>query len=156
MRLIYPQNEAQNEALRDWLADRYPHVVGDHYRCIGIANDDNALVGAVIYFDYRHPSIEIGIVCEDTRWIWQRPLMLEVLAYPFVDLGCLRITARTPSAKLADLLSYLGFEREGTIRCGARDGGDVGLYGLLRKDLKCDTLRRGRNTVGTTLKAATS
>lgn len=113
--------------------------------------DDQELVGVVVYHTFRPPGIEIALACDDPRWALHRRLAFEVFAHPFVHLGCKRITAQIPDSnpRLQTLVEWLGFQREGTIRDGATDG-DMGLYGLLRSDLRWeDSSRRERNINGT-------
>ena len=58
-----------------------------------------------------------------------------MLRYPFVQLGCARLTAVTPAQNRAAraFLARLGFRQEG-VHPDALPGGDAVSYGLLARD----------------------
>ena len=153
-RLVYCDDE-QNTRLGAWLAERM-RVASTAYWTAAIMRDDE-LVGGVIYHSYRPPSLEMGVFCSDPRWILSRRGIMDALAYPFLQLKCQRITATVSdkNPRLQTLLELMGFEREGTIRYGEPDGSSVGLFGLLKRDLKWASLRHAQNTSGMTLSVAT-
>ena len=74
---------------------------------IGVANNDNVLVGGFYYHDYDPDAgvIEISLASTDKRW-WTRSVLYGLLKYPFYDLGCQMIGSRT-SAKDKALLRQL-------------------------------------------------
>ena len=154
-KLIYP-NDEQNVRLRNWFAERMGGAPELYQQLLAIMRDEE-LVGAVAFFSYRHPSIEMGLFCVDPAWSLHRRLIVEVMTYPFDQLGCERITALVSdkNTRLQRLLEIIGFEREGTVRRGAEDGSDIGLYGILKRDWLCLS-QREPNTSGTMRQAITS
>jgi RimJ/RimL family protein N-acetyltransferase len=79
---------------------------------IGVVDDLNAIVGAVIFNDYTGCNIEFTAV---GRHAWTREIMQAIYAYPFHQLGVLRVTARTQrsNARVRRILPKLGFVFEG-------------------------------------------
>ena len=135
MRLVYPSPE-QNKQLAILAANRLGAVDFGPCQCLAFMDKDK-LVGVVVYFSYRHPSIEAAIFCDDPRWALNRDMIAEVIAYPFVQLGCKRITALVDkhNKRSRKMVRRLGFVEEGKLRQGA-DKGDVFIYGLLPNEYR--------------------
>ncbi|MGB8489126.1 MAG: hypothetical protein WCD67_22890, partial [Xanthobacteraceae bacterium] len=62
---------------------------------IGVARGGE-VVAAAIYNNYRPPNIEITFVTSSPRWA-SKEAIRAMLRYPFVQLGCARLTAVTPA-----------------------------------------------------------
>lgn len=117
-----------------WAAQKLGRPVGGAYpRTIGIMRRGE-LVAAVIYSDYKHPDIHASIVSTTPAWCTRRALR-HILRYPFVQLGCKRVTAVTEATNhpAREFLCRLGFRQEG-IHPDARPTGDAVSYGLLARD----------------------
>lgn len=109
------------------------------FRAIGLKADGVLQVGAV-YDNWRPfiPEIEITLAVQEDR-----PLCLEaakmawraILAYPFLDLGCRRLTARTAVSndRCLAMLTTMGFRLEGLLRHGAGTE-DAAMWGLYRDE----------------------
>lgn len=113
--------------------------------------DGDKIVGALAYFNYRWPNIEVAFLCEDYRWALNRDGIVEAFMYPFVQLKCHRVTAVVERKnKIArKMVQRLGFKEEGMLR-KAGPNGDMFIYGLLPEDLQL------RKYNGTTTNAAAS
>ena len=136
MRIAYP-DEKQNKLLAQWASTRMDDVPKDGYQCIGIL-DEHDIRGVVMFQNFRWPNIEMGLICEDIRWIMNRALILEVMAYPFENLKCSRVTAliRRDNKRSRKLAKGMGFVEEGRLRKASKDGVDVFLYGLLADEFR--------------------
>jgi RimJ/RimL family protein N-acetyltransferase len=89
---------------------------------------------SAIYNNYRPPNIEITFVTSSPRWA-SKEAIRAMLRYPFVQLGCARLTAVTPAQNrpARAFLARLGFRQEG-VHPDALPGGDAVSYGLLARD----------------------
>ena len=122
-----------DRALTRWAGARLG--IDDFRPCttIGVAHQGE-IVAAAIYNNYRPPNIEITFVTSSPRWA-SRGAIRAIMRYPFVQLGCKRLTAVTPArnAGARAFLRRLGFRQEG-IHPDALPDGDAVSYGLLAKD----------------------
>lgn len=123
-----------------WVGEHVQPRITEFGLCvtIGVATAENVLMAGVVYNNYRHPNIEVTFAVEDNHWA-SREAISCILRYPFVQLGCLRITAFTAAGNdraRAFLTSKLiGFKQEGYHPNGfATD--DAVSYGLLRRDCR--------------------
>lgn len=94
------------------------------------------LVGVVIYNSWRGRSIE-------THWAGERGWLTrahlrEIFAYPFLELGCLRISGviRRDNRTARAAAEKIGFKLEGVARKGYADGSDAMLYGITNTDCR--------------------
>ena len=135
MRVVYPSPE-QNDKLAILIANRLEANDFQPCQCLAMMDGDK-LAGVVVYFCYRHPSIEIAIFADDPRWVTNRDMVGEILAYPFVQLGCKRVTAMVDrhNKRSRKMVKGLGFVEEGKLRKAA-DKGDVFIYGLLPNEYR--------------------
>lgn len=95
---------------------------------------------------FAHAAGEHG-----SRWL-TRQLMLLAVLYPFKQLGVERITAWVEASNIASrrLVEHIGFTEETRLAGAARDGGNVIIYVLWRKDcrfLEADYVKRCGNTL---------
>ena len=60
---------------------------------IGIARE-GVILAAAIYNNYRPPNVEVTFVTASPRWA-SKGAIRAMLRYPFVQLGCKRLTAIT-------------------------------------------------------------
>lgn len=147
MRLVL----GHDAAVSQWVASRLPHSIawGEH-RAIGVARDNGALVFGVVYHHYEPAYGECEIGAAGERVMWTRRLLQALLAVPFVELGCRRVTAIIGHDNTAgnDLLRRLGFKREGCIRHRFAHKQHGAIYGLTRSefDALCARLSRARET----------
>ena len=104
---------------------------------IGVVNANEQPVAGVVFHDYQPHlrSVQISCAAETPRWLTKKLAGL-IMAYPFSQLGCTRVTAITPSGTKASASRFLerfGFVREGVIRKGLGDS-DAVIWGMLDTD----------------------
>lgn len=123
----------QDQALKRWAGEILGVSDFGPSRTIGVWRQGR-IVAVVVYHQFRYPSIEASIASIDPRWA-SRSVIREILRYPFVTLGCKRITAITEATnqRARAFLCRLGFHEEG-IHPDTFETGDAVSYGLLRKD----------------------
>lgn len=111
----------------------------DFGSAIGIGQyKDGKIIAGVVYNLYNGPSICMHVASEPgTRWL-TRDFLFRVFAYPFIQLGCNRVTGlvRTDNMEARRFDEHLGFKQEGVIRKGASDGTDMILYGMLLEECR--------------------
>jgi RimJ/RimL family protein N-acetyltransferase len=100
---------------------------------IGVVRNGQ-IVAAALFSNYQPPTIEITFVTTTPRWA-SREMISGILSYPFLQLGCKRITAITEECNgtARAFVERLGFRQEG-VHPDAFPSGAAISYGLLRKD----------------------
>lgn len=139
VRVVIP-NEEHNKMLARLMQKRLGGGLSESQN-FAVMNDER-LVGVVSYFNFRWPSVEIGFYFDDYRWALNRTGILEIFAYPFVQLKCQRVTALIDkkNVRARKMVQRLGFKEEGKLR-KASDRGDMFIYGLLPDELR---IKHGR------------
>lgn len=94
------------------------------------------ILGVVIFSRFTTGNCEITVASSTPHFITKR-FAYAVALYPFVQLGCRRVTAfiAVDNAKSLSLAQQLGFRIEGTVREWFPDS-DAYILGLLREDCK--------------------
>jgi RimJ/RimL family protein N-acetyltransferase len=123
-----------------WVAARIPQMEGPGdfgpYVAIGVESEAGRPLGGVVFSNFlpRYGSIEASFASDHPRWL-TRPLIRQIMSYPFGQLGCARITAVTPRRARAArrFLDAFGFRREGLVRKGFGTD-DAVISGLLRRE----------------------
>lgn len=110
-------------------------------RALGVIRGGK-LIGGVVFHSYKGHDIEMSAVMDDPRWA--RPgVMMRLFSYPFIQLGCARMTtitgASNTAARRAD--EHMGFVQEGVHPKGWDGVEDAVSYGMLREN--CRWLRVG-------------
>nr|DAF30653.1 MAG TPA: acetyltransferase [Caudoviricetes sp.] len=95
------------------------------------------LVAGVVFNMYTGTGICMHVAAEGKDWM-SREFLRATFRYPFVQLGCRRVTGlvRTDNLAAQKFDEHLGFKREGLIREGDDDGCDLILYGMLAKECR--------------------
>lgn len=122
-------------ALTRWAGDRLGIADFGPAYAIGVLRGWE-LVAAAVFHQYRHPNIEISFVTSTRHWA--TPQVIQgIFRYPFVTLGCKRLTAITEATNrpARAFLCRLGFREEGH-HPDVFLNGDAVSYGLLRKDAR--------------------
>jgi len=98
-----------------------------------IGNDK--IKGAVLYINYRGPSIEMACAGEP-GWLTKSHIA-QFFAYPFLVLKCRRITSivHRKNKVARSMNERLGFKLEGVCKHGFDDG-DACIYGMVRAHCK--------------------
>jgi RimJ/RimL family protein N-acetyltransferase len=126
----------QPDTVSAWVASHIPHV--DRFAnmaAIGVERD-GALIGGVVYHEYRGNDIQLSCAATTRRWL-SEGVLRALFAYPFITLQCERITSFTPSRNTHTrrFLEKLGFIEEGNMRHGFA-GDDCIIYGMLKQECK--------------------
>ena len=136
MRLVF----GDDARVAAWVAGRIAWLPPEGFgpsAAIGVVGEDGRPLGGVVFSNYQrfYRSIDMSGAAASPRWLTRR-LISQILAYPFGQLDCLRITAVTPrkAASARRLLEKLGFKREGAARLGFGMHGTAIIYGLLQAD----------------------
>jgi RimJ/RimL family protein N-acetyltransferase len=107
-------------------------------KTLGILRD-GGLIGGIVFNNY-HPEIgDVMISAAFSTAQWARPRTLRrVFAYPFIDLGCKRLTDHVPrrNKPARAFAEKAGFRLEGVKKGGFDGRQDLILYGMLRKDCR--------------------
>ena len=84
---------------------------------IGIIDKSETLIAGVVYNNFYGRDIQATIASRNPGWASHRVLHA-IFAYPFIQLGCSRITAQTRSSNghARQFLLRLGFQQEGILR----------------------------------------
>ena len=104
-----------NDALAKWAAVRIwgeEGAFGPPYTTMGIY-DEETLVAVLVYHNYykRYGTIEMSGAADTPQWL-TRPVLWNIFAYPFLQLGCQMVTMRNDPADraLQRILKSIGFE----------------------------------------------
>lgn len=106
-----------------------------HDRCIARMKGER-LLGGVIYQGYTGASIEMHVAGFDPVWL-SRDLLWAVFAYPFIQLGCLKVIGRVKqsNSKALEFDLKLGFKEEARVRDVYPDG-DLFILTMRREDCR--------------------
>ena len=122
-----------DKAIAAWAGERLG--ISDWGPCsaIGVIRN-NSLAAAAVFHHYRHPDIEISFVTATRHWATPQTVRA-VFRYPFIQLGCKRITAITKATNqpARAFLCRIGFRQEG-VHPDVFENDDAISYGLLRRD----------------------
>lgn len=99
---------------------------------------DGSLVAGVLYEGYTGHNIWMHVAADQSKRWMTREYLRYCFHYPFNELGCGRVSgwveASNEAARRFD--EHLGFKEEARLKGAARDGGDVILYVMWRKDCR--------------------
>jgi RimJ/RimL family protein N-acetyltransferase len=100
---------------------------------IGIVRNGK-IVGAALYSNYEHPNIVGTFVTTSPNWA-SRQVIKEIFHYPFVQLGCKRVTGMIEenNATAREFFERLGFKQEARLEDWFTSGAGI-CYALFAKD----------------------
>jgi RimJ/RimL family protein N-acetyltransferase len=127
----------QPERVMQFVAARTGEDRYRDYTAIGLERDGE-LVAGVVYERHTGPNVMTHIASDGSR-TWITPAYLgAIFRYPFVQLGCTRVTSvvRSDNADSRRFVNHLGFAQEGVMRCADVDGCDLILYGMLKNECR--------------------
>ena len=117
------------------LLDMEPQEFGP-CRTFGVASGAT-LVAGVVYHDYRpqHGDCSISIAATSPRWAGRQTISY-LLQYPFLELGCRRVSTvvRSDNDRALDMNVRLGFCIEGVRRHFYAPGVDAIEWGMMREE----------------------
>lgn len=108
---------------------------GTEYEAIGHEQDGDLIAG-VVYNFYTGPTIAMHVAGVGGHWL-SRSYLRAAFAYPFVQLGCRRVTGYVPSTNVAArrFNERIGFQFESTMVGGWWDD-DIIVYRMLKDDCR--------------------
>jgi RimJ/RimL family protein N-acetyltransferase len=130
-----------DQMVAEFVMDRIPEVPRDtgfgKFVALGIVRD-NALVGGVVFHNYRGHDIEMSAASDDPRFLMGRDTLKTLFFYPFVTAGCTRMTTITSQAnkRARKIDEKLGFKLEGLIRRGWDGNKHAIVFGMLRSECR--------------------
>jgi hypothetical protein len=131
-RLIFDQPERVSQ----WVFERLPYSDdATAYAAIGIEDADGELILGALYNSFT--GFDIDMTVASSGVLWRYKWIIPLFRYPFVQLGCRRVSARCASRnhKSKAALLHLGFVLEGQLRDALPDD-DVLLFGMTRAECR--------------------
>ena len=127
------------DRLGNWALARITRVPswGEWFEAIGLERD-GVLAAVVVYTFWSGADIAMHVAAVPGRRWLTRGFLRAVFRYPFVQLGCRRVTGYVPALN-ADALrfdAHLGFRREGVMREALDNGEDVIVLGMLERECR--------------------
>jgi RimJ/RimL family protein N-acetyltransferase len=132
MRLVC---DRQDELL-EWAKKRMP-LLNIEGGAAAIGVEDGEIIAVAVFDRYRGHDIEISFAADSPRWA-RRGVIRGILHYPFVQLGCVRLTTITAenNTRARRLDEGLGFVLEGVHPNGLAPGVTAVSYGMQRSECK--------------------
>lgn len=131
-RFVYTNHQRVN----GWVSARIPGAgFSWHDVAIGV-EQDGELIAGVVYTHYCGTDIRMHVAGEG-RWL-NREGLFRFFAYPFLQLGCRRVSGlvRSDNLKAQRFDEKLGFVREGLLRDADEDGCDLIVYGMTKAECR--------------------
>jgi len=99
---------------------------------------DGELIGAIMYENFSGTNVWMHVAgVAGKQWI-NRLLLKAAFKYPFVQLGCNRVSGWVDASNLKArrLDEHLGFKQEAILEGAAKDGGDVIIYRMKKEECR--------------------
>lgn len=131
--LIY----GQEDRLLPWAQDRIGVAFRRDAYTLGLEKGGE-LVAVVVFDNFSECDCNMHIASDGTKSWMNKSLLLAAFAYPFAQLGLLRLTGMVP-ADNADALAFdenIGFVREGYHPKAGPGGKDLISLGLMRENCR--------------------
>ena len=127
----------QRDRCAEWARARIPHVPSWGEWCEAIGLEDDGLLAVVVYNLYSGSDIAMHIAAVPGRRWMTREFLRVAFRYPFVQLGCRRVSGYVPASNTdaQRFDEHLGFVREGLMRHALPDD-DIIVYGMLREEAR--------------------
>lgn len=99
---------------------------------------DGVEIAAVIFDDFNGNNVFMHCAAEPGRKWLNRHFLHEAFKHPFVTLGANRITLWIEKVNIDSrrFAQHLGFVHETTLEGAAKDGGDVAIYRMFRRECR--------------------
>jgi L-amino acid N-acyltransferase YncA len=134
MNLVFEPRELMMQWAIAKIPGGTPMKQSQDWQVIGLA-DETRLRCVALYHDFRDNSIEMSIAADTPKWA-SRGNIRAFLHYPFCQLGVghVRAVIRVDNKRSRKMVERLGFKLEGVLRHAAKDGKNLILYGMIRKE----------------------
>lgn len=135
MRLVFQPREYLMRWAMERIHGAIPLRLDSDWQVIGLIDDHEDVKCVCVYHDYREKSMEMTIAADTPKWA-TRGNIRAFLHYPFCQQGVnhVRAVVHCKNHRSRRLVSGLGFKLEGVLRHAAKDGKNLMLYGMVRKD----------------------
>lgn len=120
-----------------WVSKRVPRPFDPKnlgpYHAIGVEDAQGSPLAGFVYTRFKGHDVEITGASTSPRWA-QRGVICALLHYPFIQMGCVRVTMFTAkrNKRARRVIRRLGFVEEGTHPLAFDGTNDAVSYGLLR------------------------
>lgn len=106
-------------------------------KALGVVHHGN-LVAGVIYERFNGVHMEVAITARTGSPWASRQALKHLFGYPFVQMGCVAISALVPMSNLAslNLATKLGFEPEAYVKYAAPDGSPMVVLKMFRENCR--------------------
>jgi RimJ/RimL family protein N-acetyltransferase len=147
-----------DDRMLDWIAARIPGVNPDNWRgfarAVGVAVKGEIVAGMAVG-GWERGNIEISFAADNARWA-TRDTIKRLMAWPFVQLDCHRVTCRCAASneRAIRFCRGIGFKDEGLMKLGWSPTEDCVLLGLLRSEAPEWMIERPHDTLAATLEIA--
>jgi len=133
-KVVYGEDERVLQWMEARIDERYSRTDSVAFAM----EEDGEIIGAVAYNMYTIASVSMHVVALPGKYWLTKDFLWRCFAYPFVQLGCKRVTAlvREDNLYAQKFDENLGFKREGLIRQGCTDGSNLILYGMLKDECR--------------------
>ena len=127
----------ERDRCAEWARQRIAHVPSWGEWCEAIGLEDDGLLAVVVYNLYSGSDIAMHIAAVPGRRWMTREFLRVAFRYPFVQLGCRRVSGYVPASNTdaQRFDEHLGFVREGLMRHALPDD-DIIVYGMLREEAR--------------------
>ena len=100
--------------------------------CIGIQNEAGEIEGGCVFTGYDGVGVVLHSAGSSPAWL-NRTFLRVVFSYPFIQLGCRRLTTlvREDNEHAQKIALKAGFKYEGLLRGAEPDGCGLLVYGML-------------------------
>jgi RimJ/RimL family protein N-acetyltransferase len=131
-RIVY----GEDERVAAWVAERAGQTRVVAPAAIGLERDGRLIAGVSATEHWPGADLNVNIAAEPGSAWASRRFLRALFAYPFVQLGVPRVTARVLEGNAAShaLCKRLGFQLEGVMRRATPGGDNVWIYGMLRDE----------------------
>lgn len=100
-------------------------------RAVGIADQQNRLIGGIVMTEFRGHDAELSIYCDTPNALTPK-MLRELCSWAFEGQNMKRLTASVSkkNKRSRRFVQGIGFRLEGTKRYGFHDGTDECIYGM--------------------------
>lgn len=135
MKLVFGPREYLMRWAFNHIHGALPMKLDSDWQVIGLEDDAGNVRCVCVYHDFRENSMEMTIAADTPRWA-TRGNIRAFLHYPFMQQGVshVRAVVHQKNHRSRKLVKGFGFKLEGVLRHAAKDGKNLMLYGMIRKE----------------------
>jgi RimJ/RimL family protein N-acetyltransferase len=140
--------EADADAAFDFIKDFVPLTPSYEQKGF-VLREDGEVIAALLYVEFNGTNLFAHLAGRPGRRWLNRDFLFWGLHYPFVQLGCSRVTGwvEADNADSLRFLEHLGFVREATLTGAGTHGQDVILVRLFREEWLMGRRQRRQDSI---------